>query len=179
MFHDARRDARLDEHGEPVPLPKWNRERWDREAIHDALALLDRALATGAPGPFVTEAAIAAVHCRAGTADETDWGEIASLYALLEGFRPTPGVRVNRAFALAKAKGPKEALALLERSDIDANAYPYVHLVRGTLLAEAGQPAAATIALEEAVRCARNDHERRQIEAKVSRLAQLEEEQRS
>ena len=84
--------------------------------------------------------------------------------------RPTPGVRVNRAFALARAKGPAQGLALLERSDIDASAYPYVHLVRGTLLAEAEQHAAALLELEHAARCARNEHERRQIEAKISNL---------
>lgn len=75
MFHDARRDARLDEHGEPVPLPDQNRERWDRGAIQNAITQLDQAVALGAPGPFATEAAIAAVHCRARTEVETDLGE--------------------------------------------------------------------------------------------------------
>lgn len=171
MLHEARRGARLDEGGEPVRLPDQDRSRWDHEAIGGALTLLDRALTAGAPGQFATEAAIAAVHCRAPTAEETDWGEIALLYALLEGFRPTPVVRVNRAFALAKAKGPAEGLALLDRADIDASAYPYVHLVRGTLLADAGRKAAAAAAMKEAARCARNAHERREIEARLSRLA--------
>jgi RNA polymerase sigma-70 factor (ECF subfamily) len=154
----------------PVPLPDQDRARWDHDAIRHALALLDRALAAEKPGPFATEAAIAAVHCRSRTAEETDWAEIAALYALLEGFRPTPGVRVNRAFALGKAKGPACGLALLDASDIDAYAYPYVHLVRGTLLAEAGQKAAAARALREAARCARNESERTQIEERISRL---------
>lgn len=178
MFHDARRDARLDENGEPVPLPDQDRKRWDHEAIRDALALLDRALASRHPGPFTTEAAIAAVHCRASTADETDWGEIASLYALLEGFRPTPGVRVNRAFAVGKAKGPAAGLALLDASDIDAASYPYVHLVRGTLLGEAGQTAQATVELEHAARCARNEPERSQIRAKILLLSSKQENRR-
>jgi RNA polymerase sigma-70 factor (ECF subfamily) len=170
MLHDARRHARIDEEGQPVPLPDQDRARWDDEAIRQALVLLDRALATRAPGPFTTEAAIAAVHCKSRTAAETDWREIASLYALLEGFRPTPGVRVNRAFALAKAEGPSAGLSLLESSDIDASAYPYVHLVRGTLLGEAGHPAAAVAALEQAARCARNEAERKQIEEKIGDL---------
>ncbi|HEY8946172.1 MAG TPA: sigma-70 family RNA polymerase sigma factor, partial [Polyangiaceae bacterium] len=135
LLHDARRDARLDESGNPVPLPDQDRTRWDRGAIARATALLDRALGAGAPGPFQIEAAIAAVHCRARSAEATEWGEIASLYALLESFRPTAAVRVNRAFALGKAKGPDEGLELLARGDIDAAAYPYVHLVRGALLA--------------------------------------------
>jgi RNA polymerase sigma-70 factor (ECF subfamily) len=127
-------------------------------------------LGRGAPGAFQTEAAIAAVHCRALSAAETDWVEIASLYALLERFRPTPAVRVNRAMALGQAKGAVEGLALLERPDIEAHAYPYWHLVRGTLLAEAGQTEAAAAALEQAARMARNPHERRQIEERLSRV---------
>jgi RNA polymerase sigma-70 factor, ECF subfamily len=170
LLHDARRDARRGENGTPVPLPDQDRTRWDQAAITLATALLDRALAAEAPGPFQTEAAIAAVHCRARSADATEWGEIASLYALLEGFRPTPGVRVNRAFALGKAKGPSEALELLARVDIDAAAYPYVHLVRGALLADAGDAEAAARSLREAVSCARNEHERAQIEARISRI---------
>lgn len=170
LLLDARRDARLDANGAPVPLPDQDRTRWDRSAITHATALLERALGAGTPGPFQIEAAIAAVHCRALSAGATEWQEIASLYALLEGFRPTPGVRVNRAFALGKARGPTEGLALLARSDIAVNGYPYVHLVRGALLADAGDAEAAVRALKEAVRCARNAHERRQIEERISLL---------
>lgn len=170
LLHDARRDARLDKQGGPVSLPEQDRTRWDHDGIRGATELLERALRVGAPGPLQTEAAIAAVHCKARTADETDWAEIASLYALLERFRPIPAVRVNRAFAVARARGAAEGLALLDRRDIDLSAYPYLHLVRGTLLGEAGQTAAAARALEEAQRCARNVHERRQIRERLSRL---------
>ena len=170
LLHDARRDARLDEHGSPVPLPDQDRTRWDRDAIVRATALLESALSAGAPGAFQTEAAIAAVHSRARTADATEWAEIASLYALLEGFRPTPAVRVNRAFALGKARGPADGLELLARTDVDTQRYPYVHLVRGALLADAGATEAAASSLKEAARCARNEHERRQIEERISRL---------
>ena len=169
-LHDARRDARIDEQGNPVALPDQDRARWDHEAIRRATELLDRTLGAGAPGPLQTEAAIAAVHCQARTAEETDWPEIASLYALLEGFRPTPAVRVNRAFALGKAKGPSEGLLLLSQSDVDVNTYPYVHLVHAALLEEAGQTVDARVALEEAARRARNEHERRQIAERLSRL---------
>jgi RNA polymerase sigma-70 factor (ECF subfamily) len=99
-----------------------------------------------------------------------DWREIAALYALLEGFRPTPAVRVNRAFALGKANGAAAGLALLANSDIDARAYPYVHLVRGSLLDDVGEREAAAAELEQAVRRARNDHERRQIKERMSRV---------
>ena len=86
-------------------MPAQDRARWDSDTIARATELLDRALGAGAPGPFQTEAAIAAVHCRAPTADATEWDESASLYGLIEAFRPTPAVRVNRAFAVGKAKG--------------------------------------------------------------------------
>lgn len=170
LLHDARRDARLDDANNPVPLPEQERARWDHDAIASATALLERALDAGAVGTFQIEAAIAAVHCRAPTAGDTDWTEIASLYALLEQLRPTPAVRVNRAFALGKAKGPDEGLSLLARSDINARAYPYVHLVRGALLADAGRKDEATAELEEAARKARNDHERRQVNEQIARL---------
>jgi RNA polymerase sigma-70 factor (ECF subfamily) len=171
VLHDARRGARLDERGEPVPLPEQDRGRWDHEAIERATALLEHALHAGEPGPFQTEAAIAAVHCRAAAADATDWGEIAALYALLEGFRPTPAVRVNRAVAVGRASGPAAGLALLEVQDgIDASRYPYVHLVRGALLGELGRLDAARQALEQAEAQARNGHEAEQIRGRIARL---------
>lgn len=169
-LHDARREARRDEHGDPVPLPEQDRARWNHDAIRRSLDLLEHALTLGNAGPFITEAAIAAVHCRAPTASDTDWSEIAALYALFEGFRPTPAVRVNRAFAVGKANGPAAGLALLEGSDIDVRAYPYVHLVRGALLDESGERQAAAAELERAIGCARNEHERRQIRERLSRL---------
>jgi RNA polymerase sigma-70 factor, ECF subfamily len=171
LLHDARRDARLDATGAPVPLPEQDRERWDRNGIQHATELLERALRAGSPGPCQTEAAIAAVHCRARTANETDWREIAALYALLEGFRPIPPVRVNRAFAVARADGPRAGLALLDASDgLDVETYPYVHLVRGMLLGEAGDLEAAVRSLEKAAEVARNPHEREQTRARIAEL---------
>lgn len=168
LLHEARRDARLDAHGSPVPLPEQDRSRWDHESIRTASALLELALGVGAPGPMQTEAAIAATHCKAKAAHETNWDEIAALYAILEDFRPTCAVRVNRAFALGKAEGPARGLDLLGRTDIDVMNYPYVHLVRGALLADAGQTAAAITSLTEAARQSRNEHERRQIEQRIA-----------
>lgn len=170
LLHDARRDARL-RGAIPVPLPDQDRSRWDRDAIASATGLLERALAAGAPGPFQIEAAIAAVHARAAAADETDWREIASLYALLEPFRPTPAVRVNRAFAVGRAQGPAAGLALLEPGGaIDVGGYPYVHLVRGALLEELGDTEEARSCLERAVGSARNAEERAQVQARLDRL---------
>lgn len=87
LLHDARRVARIDPDGDPVPLPGQDRMRWDRDAIVAATALLDRALAVGRPGPFQIEAAIAAAHCRARTAEDTDWSEVAFTAAVMSAAR--------------------------------------------------------------------------------------------
>ena len=117
------------------------------------------------------EAAISAMHCRAPCAADTDWKEIAGLYGLLEELRATPAVRVNRAFAVARAEGPRRGLTLLDDTGtIDASGYPYVHLVRGTLLAELGRIEEARASLHEAHRVARNSAESAQIEGRIARL---------
>ncbi len=166
LLHDARRPARLDGEGRVVPLPEQDRSRWDQAAIAHAMTILDTALALGRPGPLQIEAAISATHCRAARAEETDWVEIAALYHMLEAHRPTPAVRVNRAFAVARAEGLEAGLALLD----EAGAYPYVHLVRGTLLAELGRIDEARASLVQACAVARNRAERIQLEAQLARL---------
>ncbi len=170
LLHEGRRPARVDGEGAPVPLPEQDRSRWDRIMIAEGTALLERALAQGAPGPFQTEAAISAVHCRAPTADATDWPEIAVLYALLERMRPSPAVRVNRAFAVARAQGAATGLALLDGDDGTVEEYGYAHLVRGVLLGELGRTTEAVTALEQAQRLARNRQEAAQIGRRIERL---------
>jgi RNA polymerase sigma-70 factor (ECF subfamily) len=171
LLHDARREARLDDGGHPMPLTEQDRTRWDRESIGRGTELLERALALGKPGPFQTEAAIAAVHANARTAADTNWHEIASLYGLLEGFRPTPAVRVNRAFATSKAHGGDAGLSLLDRHDgIDVRGYPYYHLVRGAILEELGRIDEARASLLTAVERSRNIHEAEQVRARIARL---------
>jgi RNA polymerase sigma-70 factor (ECF subfamily) len=170
-LHDARRDARFNPQGGPIPLPDQDRTRWDFLAIGSATAMLDRALSAKQPGPFQIEAAISAVHCRAATADETEWREIADLYAVLETYRSTPAVRVNRAFAVGKADGAVAGLALLDAGGgPDVSGYPYVHLVRGALLEELGRHGEAREALIRARDRSRNAAEREHIEQRLSAL---------
>lgn len=172
-LHDARRGARFNPDGAPITLPEQDRTRWDHEAIASATNLLDQALAAKRPGPFQIEAAISAVHCRASAADLTDWREIADLYRLLEAYRPTPAVRVNRAFAVGRADGPSAGLALLDGDvSIAVGDYPYVHLVRGALLEELGRHVEAHKAFVQARDRARNAAEREQIQRKLSALGQ-------
>lgn len=175
LLHDARRAARLDRSGHPVPLPDQDRARWDHDAIAAATAVLDQALARQRPGPYQIEAALAAVHCSAPTAEATDWTQIAALYALLESHRPTPSVRVNRAFAVGRAHGPGAGLALLEPDawpagwpELDES--PYVHAVRGALLQELGRHDDARKVLERAIAGARNEHERSALAARLASL---------
>lgn len=166
LLHDARRPARLDADGAPVPLPAQDRSRWDRAAIAAAVALLDDALAEARPGPFQVEAAIAAVHCRAPSAEATDWREVAALYGLLETLRPSAAVRAQRAFATARATGVAQGLALLEAG----GAAGETPLVYGALLAEAGRTGEARRHLTRALDEARNRHERAQIAARLAAL---------
>lgn len=171
QLHDARRSARFGADGVTVPLPEQDRTRWDHEAIASAMRMLEQALSAARPGPFQVEAAISAVHCRASSATATDWDEIAALYAALETYRPTPAVRVNRAFAVGRSQGPEAGLALLEAGgEPDVRGYPYVHIVRGALLEELGRYPEARDALSLASQHARNGAERTQI---ASRLAAL------
>jgi RNA polymerase sigma-70 factor (ECF subfamily) len=162
----------MDEDGRPVTLEAQDRSLWDQAAMAEARALLEDALADRRPGPFQIEAAISAVHCAATRAEETDWREIAALYEGLEGHRASPVVRVNRAFAASRAFGTDQGLTLLaEVEDHPAlRTYPYLHLVRGVLLEEAGRREEARAALEEALRCAANPAEREQIEARLEGL---------
>jgi RNA polymerase sigma-70 factor (ECF subfamily) len=168
LFHDARVTARRDEHGVPIPLPEQDRSRWDRAQIAEASAILRAALARGTPGPFQLEAAISAVHCDARAAADTDWAQIAELYGLLEAARPSPAVRINRAFAVSRVAGAAEGLALLE-TGVPADA-PYLALVRGVLLAELGRADEAVAELAHAEAGARNVHEAAQIRARAQAI---------
>ena len=172
LLHEARLSARLDDDGHPVPLPAQDRARWDRRQIDRATAMVRGALSSGRPGPYQIEAAIAAVHCAAETADATDWCEIAKLYELLEAYRPTPVVRTNRAFAVGQAAGPEAGLALLApcMGSPALDRTPFALLVRGALLERSGRLGEARRDYEAARDRARNDAERRAIVGRIAAL---------
>ncbi len=113
LLQDARRDARIDETGDLVVLEQQDRSRWDQRQIAEALPLVEDVL-RGGPGPFALQAAIAAVHCEASRAEDTDWPQIVRLYDLLEQVQPSPIVALNRAVAVAMVDGPRPALALID-----------------------------------------------------------------
>src|SRR5690606_26127001 len=135
LLQESRRAARLSSAGEPVLLDEQDRSSWDRAMIDEGLALVDRALASGRLGPYVLQAAIAAVHARAKSAESTDWGEIVNLYDLLEQVEPTPIVALNRAVAIAMRDGPEAGLAIVDAliESGDLAQYRFAHAARADL----------------------------------------------
>ncbi|MCO1657589.1 RNA polymerase sigma factor [Pseudonocardia humida] len=172
LLQDSRRAARTDADGELVPLDEQDRSRWDREMIEEGTALLDAALVRRAPGPYQVQAAIAACHATAPTSDETDWVQIAALYARLARMVPSPVVRLNRAAAVAMAEGPAVALELVRELDGSGElaGYPLLAATRADLLSRLGRTAEAARAYRAAIDQAGTDAERRLL---ARRLADL------
>ena len=164
MVSRARRDARVDEIGRIVLLADQDRTRWNRDEIERAATMLDHVVRLHRPGRYQIEAAIACLHGIAPTFADTDWPQIASLYATLESLVPTAVVRVNRAVAVAHAIDAAAGLALLdERDTIDMSAVENWHLywsTRGELLNRMGELAVAVDAFDRALTCASNDSDR-------------------
>jgi RNA polymerase sigma factor (sigma-70 family) len=159
----SRSSARVGPSGEPVLLLEQNRARWDHLLIRRGLAALERAEALGgAGGPYALQAAIAACHARARTADETDWSKIAVLYYALAQRTPSPIVELNRAVAVSRAFGPEPALAIVDaiRNEPSLKAYPHLFAVRGDILEKLGRRGEARAEFERAAELTRNARER-------------------
>ncbi|HEU4671866.1 MAG TPA: DUF6596 domain-containing protein [Candidatus Limnocylindrales bacterium] len=169
LLLDARRDARSDEAGELVPLEAQDRGRWNRERIAEGLVLLDEAMARGAVREYTLQAAIAALHDRAPTAESTDWPQIAALYELLERLTGSPIVTLNRAVAVGMASGPRAGLALLETVG-DRVPAQRVAAVRAHLLERAGDIDAAVAAYRAAEARSTNLREQRYLAKRAARL---------
>jgi RNA polymerase sigma-70 factor, ECF subfamily len=162
LLLDARRAARVDDDSVPVALEDQDRARWDAARIEEGRATLHRALALPGRGPYVIQAAIAALHAEAASFDATDWPQIAGLYTELERREPTPVVAVNRALAVGLAEGPAAGLVLLDGLDADRRLARYqpFHAVRAELLRRAGDAAGADAAYERAIALSGNERER-------------------
>jgi RNA polymerase sigma factor (sigma-70 family) len=159
----SRAHARVTAAGEPILLLEQNRAQWDQLLISRGLAALDHAEKLGgALGPYALQAAIAACHARARTADATDWNRIATLYGILARVTPSPIVELNRAVAVAMAAGPAAGLVLADAL-ITEPALAHYHLlpaVRGDLLLKLGRTDEARAAFEHAAALAQNTRER-------------------
>ncbi len=145
LLTDARRAARTGPHGQLIPLDEQDRSLWDRAAIAEGVALVSAALARGAVGEYQLQAAIAALHDEAPRTEDTDWPQIAALYALLIRMSDNPLPRLNHAVAVAMVAGPTAGLELLAPLDSDERlrASHRLDAVRAHLLERAGQTAAA------------------------------------
>lgn len=195
LLTDSHRDARLGADGLLVTLDRQDRTRWDRAQIEEGVALITQALAgpgadargsrdgagggsgggggsRGPLGPYQVQAAIAAVHAEAPTAEETDWRQVVALYGVLERLAPGPMVALNRAAAIAMVDGPQAGLRLLDELAGDDRLAGHHRLaaVRAHLLERAGDPAAAAVAFRDAARRTTSLPERRYLEAQAARL---------
>lgn len=171
LLQNARREARVRD-GDLVLLADQDRSLWDAEAIAEGCDLVDGAMREGRVGPYQIQAAIAALHCTAATADETDWPQIHALYTVLERIYPTPVVSLNRAVALAMDRGPEAGLAALDDLP-DAAALDRHHLyhsARADLLRRLGHTTQARDAYDRALALCENPVERRFLEGRLSEL---------
>ncbi|TQS29026.1 RNA polymerase sigma factor [Microbispora sp. KK1-11] len=176
LLHHARRAARLDEAGDLVVLEDQDRDRWDAAQIAEGVALLDGTLRRGRPGPYQVQAAVAACHATAARPEDTDWAQIAVLYARLARLVPSPVVELNRAVAVGMAYGPAAGLALvdaLQETLRETGALAGYHLLpaaRADLLRRLGRTAEAAHAYREAAGLAATDAERRYLARRLASL---------
>jgi RNA polymerase sigma-70 factor (ECF subfamily) len=172
LLQHARVRARFDAQGHAVLLEDQDRSLWDEAAIDEGLALIDKAMRHRQPGPYQVQAAIAALHARAETPDETDWPGIEALYRTLELMMPSPVVTLNRAVATAKVRGPAEALALIEPLGEALSGYFYWHGARGAFLLQLGRAPEAREAFDRAISLANTAAEAAHIRSQIDRLAE-------
>lgn len=168
LLHDARRPARVDGAGELVLLADQDRSRWDAEGIDEGTRLLEGALRRGRPGAYQVQAAIAACHATANSAQDTDWTEIAQLYGELTRFTPSPVVELNRAVAVAMADGPAAGLALVDEVADQLAGYHLLPATRADLLRRLDRVDEAIAAYREALALAGTDAERRYLERRIA-----------
>jgi RNA polymerase sigma factor (sigma-70 family) len=169
----SRMGARTDKEGRPILLADQDRGRWDHLLIRRGLAALDRCNTLGGErGVYALQAAIAACHARATSSAETDWKQIAALYATLAGVAPSPVVELNRAVAVAMAEGPAAGLAIVDglRANPALRRYQWLPSVRADLLARLGRVQEARAELQQAAELAGNERERELLLARAASL---------
>ncbi len=170
LLQDARTPARFDAAGDVVVLEDQDRNLWDRRAIAEGLALIDKALRHHRPGAFQIQAALAGLHARAATPADTDWAQMDALYAALETLQPSPVVRLNRAVVVAKLRGAEAALSLIEPLTPRLAGYYPFHGARGAFLLQTGRVAEARVAFDRAVALAGSAAEAGHIRRHLDRL---------
>jgi RNA polymerase sigma-70 factor (ECF subfamily) len=172
LLHESRRAARTSPAGDLILLDEQDRSLWNGDQIAEGSALVESALASRRFGPYTLQAALAAVHANAASADATDWGEIVGLYDLLLRADPSPVVELNRAVAVAMRDGPAAGLALvaaiLARGDLQD--YRLAHAARADFCRRLGETAQARASYERALELTRQEPERRFLEGRLREL---------
>lgn len=170
LLQHARAPARLDANQNIVLMEDQDRRLWRREPIAEAFALLDKAVRLQQPGPYQIQAAIAAVHARAPSAEDTNWHEIDRLYALLEAIQPSPVVTLNRAVAVMKCDGPGKALEMIEPLASALSGYFHFHGLRGGLLMQLNRNDEARVSFDKAISLANTAAEAAHIRTHLDKL---------
>lgn len=171
LLTDARRDTREDSRGDLVLLEDQDRSRWDRPKISEGAGLAEASLRGDRPGSYGVQAAIAALHAHAPSVRETDWQQIAALYAVLEAIHPSPVVALNRAAAVAMAYGPEKGLELLE--GVSLPGYHLLPAARADFLRRLNRRAEAAVAYREALSSVKQSAERRFLERRLREVTAL------
>ena len=167
LLQDSRREARVDANGELVLLEDQDRARWNQDTIAEGIDLIQRAFRLGDPGPYTLQAAIAAEHARAASAEATDWNAIRRLYDRLLLVQPSPVIELNRAVAVAMAEGPAHGVKLIDAID-GLDDYHLLHSARGALLRELGRHDEARTSYERALSLARSRTERAFLQKRLA-----------
>ncbi|HEY1594015.1 MAG TPA: sigma-70 family RNA polymerase sigma factor [Thermoleophilaceae bacterium] len=172
LLHDARRAARVDPAGRYVALDQQDRSLWDQGRIREGLRALEQALRLRRPGPYQLQAAISALHVEAPSPEEVEWQQIADLYGALARLEPSPVVEVNRAVAVAFARGPAEGLSLLTPllGDAALANYQPLHAAHAELLRRSGDREGAARAYTRATELTSNAVERAELERRRAAL---------
>jgi RNA polymerase sigma-70 factor (ECF subfamily) len=169
LLQDSRREARTGPAGELILLEDQDRSRWDNDRIVEGLRMLDRALALRGPGPYQLQAAIAALHARAATPEETDWAQIAALYTQLERSTGSPVVSLNRAVAVAMTEGYERGLELMDGLPLED--YHLYHAARADLLRRLERHEEAAVAYRRALELTDSETERQFLSERLESVA--------
>jgi RNA polymerase sigma-70 factor (ECF subfamily) len=172
LFHHSRRRARLDASGDLVTLEDQDRTLWDGAEIDEAHARLEAALRHGRAGPYQLQAAIAACHTDADDVADTDWAQIASLYEVLAEVVPSSVVALNRAVAIAMARGPEAGLEVIDELEASGElaGYHLLHAARADLLRRLRRDDDAAVAYRRALQLAGSDAERRYLSRRLAEV---------
>jgi RNA polymerase sigma-70 factor (ECF subfamily) len=175
LLQDSRRDARSSPDGQLVTLEEQDRSLWRRDQIAEGIRLVERALGRRNVGPYQLQAAIAAVHAEAATAGETDWKQIAALYAILSTTQPSPVVSLNHAVAIAMSESLERGLALMDSlgSSGELDSYHLYHAARADLLRRMGRNREACESYHRGLALTTNAVELRYLRRRISELALL------